>query len=454
MKDPKIAEKWNKVLKLLAPPTVTETAYNTWFKSLTPKYTDEDTGTFCLSTQIPLVYERVSARYLPLLEEKTSEALGKSYRVVIECEDKDQAKKKKAHKPAFVKTDDGRLTQEFYLNPKYNFSSFVISDSNRYAHAAAFAVAEEPARAYNPLFIYGGSGLGKTHLMHAIGHYILENHPKLSVLYVSSEMFTNELIKAIGENKMPAFREKYRHIDVLLIDDIQFFEGKEKTQDEFFHTFNTLYDSNKQLVITSDRPPSKLVNIEERLRSRFQMNVIADISKPDYETRVAILRKKAEQENIELTDDLNEVIALISSKEKNNIRELEGAFIRVISFSNLLGKKVDVNFARSILKDVLEDSGVSITPDTIKRHVCKYFNIKQQDLDSKKRSRDIAYPRQIAMYLCKTLADCSYPKIGEAFGRDHTTVLYAYEKIAEEIEKNPSVKETVENIEELITAKQ
>ncbi len=308
--------------------------------------------------------------------------------------------------------------------------------------------AEAPSEAYNPLFLYGDSGLGKTHLMHAIGMYIMENYPHLKVLYISSEMFTNELIKAIGEKKMIEFKNKYRQVDVLLIDDIQFIGGKESTQEEFFHTFNTLHDLNKQIVISGDRPPNELTKIEDRLRSRFNSNVIADISPPDYETRVAILRKKAELANVIVDENISEVISLISEKVKYNIRELEGAFTRVLSFSALTNERITIKFAKDILKDIFSAEDFIISPEKIKKVVCKSFSIKVSELESSKRNRSLAYPRQIAMYLCREMTDLSLPKIGEYFGnRDHTTVMYACNKIATDINMDECLKETIKKIE-------
>ena len=343
------------------------------------------------------------------------------------------------------------MNKQKIFNPKFNFDNFVVGGSNKYAHAAALAVAESPSEAYNPLFIYGGSGLGKTHLMHAIGIYLLEKNPNLNVLYVSSEMFTNELIRALGEQKMNEFKSKYRKADVLLIDDIQFIEGKESTQEEFFYTFNTLYDSNRQIIISSDRAPNKLVNLDDRLKSRFQWNLIADIQPPDYETRVAILMKKAENMNIDVDDDLYDVICLIAEKIKDNIRELEGAFTRIVSFSHLLNEKADKTFAKRVLKDVLTNNEISVTPEKIKKVVAKYYNIKVSDLESTKKTNNIAFPRQVSMYLIRELTDSSLPQIGRYFGnRHHTTVKYACEKIENDIKSDETLKSVIESLKEEI----
>ena len=343
------------------------------------------------------------------------------------------------------------LDKEKIFNPKYTFDNFVVGNSNKYAHAAALAVAESPSEAYNPLFIYGGSGLGKTHLMHAIGIYLLENNPQINVLYVSSEMFTNEFIKAINTKTMNDFKKKYRQADVLMIDDIQFLGGKNETQEEFFHTFNSLYNLNKQIIISSDKAPNKLVNLEERLISRFQWNLIADIQPADYETRVAILLKKVENMNIDIDDnpDIYDVVCMIAEKIKDNIRELEGALTRVISFSQLLNEKLDKNFARKTLKDIFSNMEKTVTPEKIKKTVCRHYGIKISDIESSKKTNNIAYPRQIAMYLIREMTDYSLPKIGQFFGGKHyTTVLYACEKIENEMKTDRNLAEIIEAIKE------
>lgn len=331
------------------------------------------------------------------------------------------------------------------LNPKYTFDTFVIGNSNRFAHAASLAVAEAPAQAYNPLFIYGGVGLGKTHLMHAIGHYILDQNPDTKVVYVSSEKFTNELINSIRDDRNNEFRNKYRNVDVLLVDDIQFIAGKESTQEEFFHTFNALHDANKQIIISSDRPPKEIPTLEDRLRSRFEWGLISDIQPPDLETRIAILKKKAKVENIDVPDD---VMLYIASKIKSNIRELEGALIRIVAYSSLTNKKITTELAEEALKDIIsEDRPREVNVDLIKKIVSDEYKIRIEDFNSRKRTRAIAYPRQIAMYLTRELTDLSLPKIGDEFGgRDHTTVMHAHDKITEDILSSEEFKEKIENI--------
>lgn len=338
------------------------------------------------------------------------------------------------------------------LNPKYVFETFVIGNSNRFAHAAALAVADAPAQVYNPFFMYGGVGLGKTHLMHAIGHRILQNHPNLRVLYISSEKFTNELINSIRDGNPESFRQKYRNIDVLLVDDIQFLSKKEHTQEEFFHTFNTLHEANKQIIISSDRPPREIQTLEDRLRSRFEWGLITDIQAPDLETRIAILRKKALLENLNVPND---VMVYIASRIDNNIRELEGALIRVVAFASLTNQIITNELATRALKDVFPTGKTKqITLELIQEIVASYFKIKVDDLLAKKRTRNLAFPRQIAMYLCRELTDTSLPRIGEMFGgRDHTTVIHAHDKISrernEDMKLNNTIKELIKRIESM-----
>jgi chromosomal replication initiator protein len=331
------------------------------------------------------------------------------------------------------------------LNQKYTFDTFVVGNSNRFAHAASLAVAQSPARAYNPFFIYGGVGLGKTHLMHAIGHYILSQKPNYKVVYISSERFTNELINSIKDDKNVEFRNKYRTIDVLLIDDIQFIAGKERTQEEFFHTFNALHEANKQLVISSDRPPKEIPTLEERLRSRFEWGLITDIQPPDFETRIAILLKKASMENLTVPND---VINFIATKIETNIRELEGALIRIVAYSSLTNCPIDINLAEHVLKDILPDQKPKkITISDILQEVGRHFSLKMEDFKAKKRTKDLAFARQVAMYLCSELTDLSLPKIGEEFGgRDHTTVIHARDKIAQDMAKDPQLSMLIDSL--------
>jgi len=331
-----------------------------------------------------------------------------------------------------------RREPESRLNPKYVFESFVIGSSNRFAHAAAVAVAEAPAKAYNPLFIYGESGLGKTHLLHAIGHYVRSLYAGIRVRYVSSEEFTNDFINSIRDGKAEGFRRRYRDVDVLLVDDIQFLENKEQTQEEFFHTFNTLHNANKQIVISSDRPPKQLVTLEDRLRNRFEWGLITDVQPPELETRIAILRKKAAQEGLAAP---SEVLEYIASKISTNIRELEGALIRVTAFASLNRQPVDLSLAEIVLKDLItDDAGPEITAATIMAQTAQYFGLSIDDLCGASRSRVLVMARQIAMYLCRELTDLSLPKIGQQFGgRDHTTVMHADRKIRQLMAERRSV---------------
>ncbi|MEG0798323.1 MAG: chromosomal replication initiator protein DnaA [Acidaminococcaceae bacterium] len=335
------------------------------------------------------------------------------------------------------------------LNSKYVFETFVIGNSNRFAHAAALAVAEAPAKVYNPLFLYGDVGLGKTHLMHAIGNRIKKNNPKMKVLYISSEMFTNEMIFSIQKNTMDAFRNKYRNIDCLLIDDIQFLRKKESTQEEFFHTFNALHDANKQIIISSDRKPKEIETLESRLRSRFEWGLTTDIQAPDLETRMAILREKASQENVDIPND---VILFIASSIDTNIREIEGAYIRVVAYSSLNQIPITLDTAKTILSELdNENDKKQITIEAIQQVVANYYKIKMDEFLAKKRTRNVAYPRQIAMYICREITDYSLPRIGDVFGgRDHTTVIHACEKINKERKEDPVLDKTIKNfIEQL-----
>ncbi len=334
------------------------------------------------------------------------------------------------------------------LNPRFHFNSFVVGNNNRLAHAAALAVAQSPARAYNPLFIYGKVGLGKTHLLQAIGHYITENS-ELTFTYLSSEQFTNELINAIRDDKTTAFRRRYRNTDVLLVDDIHFLAGKERTQEEFFHTFNALHEAHKQIVLSSDRSPIEIPTLEKRLQSRFEWGLIADIQSPDLETRIAILKKKAEIENMELPD---EVATFIAERIKTNIRKLEGCLVRITAHSSLFKEKIDMNSVKEILKGILpEEKPRPITVELVQKTVSKYYKIKESTIKGKKRSRSIAFPRQIAMYLCRELTEDSFPEIGAKFGgKDHTTVMYAYRKIVEQAKKDEVLSNELKELENIL----
>ncbi len=429
---------WNRTLELLKG-EMTEISFNTWILTIEPIAIDSNT----LTLGVPADFQKgiLESRYSYLIKNALRQLTHKDFNIYFSTPSQTPVK------PAVQEyTED---TSGLFLNPKYTFDTFVIGNGNRFAHAASLAVSEAPAKAYNPLFLYGGVGLGKTHLMHAIGHFVLSQNPALKVLYVSSEKFTNELINAIKDDKNEEFRYKYRNIDVLLIDDIQFIGGKERTQEEFFHTFNALYEANKQIIISSDKPPKDITTLEERLRSRFEWGLIADIAPPDLETRIAILRKKAQLENLEVPDD---VMVFIADKVASNIRELEGAMNRVIAYSTLTENKINVDMAIEALKDMFNNSkAVVINSKTIQEAVSRYFHLKTDELKSKRRSRDVSFPRQIAMYLCRDMTDMSLPKVGDEFGgRDHTTVIHACEKITQDMANSAELRRTIEDIKKNI----
>ena len=431
---------WKDVLKVIKV-ELTEVSYNTWLKTIIP--ISMNNKKIVLAAPNDFTKGILEGRYLNLIKNAIKEVTKEDFAIQFIIPGDEQASNQvQNNQPVHEIQDNNQRSQ---LNPKYTFDTFVIGNSNRFAHAASLAVAEAPAQAYNPLFIYGGVGLGKTHLMHAIGHYILSQNPNSKVVYVSSEKFTNELINSIREYKNEEFRNKYRNIDVLLVDDIQFIAGKEGTQEEFFHTFNALHENNKQIIISSDRPPKEIPTLEDRLRSRFEWGLIADIQAPDLETRIAILRKKANIESIEVPDD---VMLYIASNIQSNIRELEGALIRVVAYSSLTNRDVTEELAQEALKDILSNSKpVEITVDLIKEVVSKNFKIKMEDFQSKKRTRAIAFPRQIAMYLTRELTDLSLPKIGDEFGgRDHTTVIHACDKINSDMKVDEDLKRKIEDV--------
>ena len=439
---------------------LSDMSYNTWFLPMGIRMIDDDMKTVYLTAENDFAASILSKRYREIIEDSFRKVLKKDYKIVIKTAESykhEEEKLEQINNISIDSSNDANGTSSFNEQnlsyQKYSFDNFVVGSGNKYAHAAALAVAESPSEAYNPLFIYGGSGLGKTHLVHAIALYLKEHRPELNVLYVSSEMFTNELIKALGENKQREFKNKYRKVDVLLIDDIQFLENKETTQEEFFHTFNDLYDLNKQIVITSDRPPNELTTLEERLRSRFSWNMIAGLSPSDYETRVAILVKKSENFKMQMDDDLYEVICLIAEKITDNIRELEGALKRINSFSNLFHEHIDVAFAKGILTEILKNNKSNVTPDKIKTTVCHKFNLKISEIDSSKRTNKVAYPRQIAMYLCRTMTDYSYTQIGNYFGgRHYTTVMHACDVVQKDIGKDEEKRNLISSLKEEIKA--
>ncbi len=428
---------WNEVLKLIKV-ELTEVSFNTWLKTIDPiSITDRE---ILLLAPNEFTKGILEGRYVNLIDSALRQITDKKYEILFTTPGEKIPEKKEV-----INHEEIEENQRAILNPKYTFDTFVIGNSNRFAHAASLAVAEAPAQTYNPLFIYGGVGLGKTHLMHAIGHFILEQNPDSKVVYVSSEKFTNELINSIREYRNEEFRNKYRNVDVLLIDDIQFIAGKEGTQEEFFHTFNALHEANKQIIISSDRPPKEIPTLEDRLRSRFEWGLITDIQAPDLETRIAILKKKANIENIEVNDD---VLLYIATMIKSNIRELEGALIRIVAYSSLTNSPISLELAEEALKDIISSKEVvEITPKLIKETVAKEYNLHMDDFSSKKRTRAIAYPRQIAMYITRELTDLSLPKIGDEFGgRDHTTVIHAYDKISDELKEDDNLRNKIDKM--------
>jgi len=435
-------ELWNEVLEIVKEDT-NQVSFNTWFKPL--KIVAYKDNTIYLETADEFLKNTLKKRHYNFLKNAFTYVLKKDTELIFtipgENIDKEEVRKNAATGSA---DEDNALSNGRKLNPKYRFDNFIIGNSNRFAHAASLAVAEAPATAYNPLFLYGGVGLGKTHLMHAIGHYILDNNPDAYVLYVTSEKFTNDLINSIKDGTNEEFRNTYRKADVLLVDDIQFIAGKESTQEEFFHTFNALHEANKQIIVSSDNPPSEIPTLEDRLRSRFEWGLIADIQPPDYETRIAILRKKAEAENYNVPDD---VISYIAQNIQSNIRKLEGALIRIYAYASLTNKKeVSLELAQEALKHLISNNK-KITLTDIKEVVANYYNISLEDLVSKKKTKNIAYPRQVAMYIARKLTDYSLPKLGEEFGgRDHSTVLHAYNKVEEDIESSQEVKKNVDDL--------
>jgi len=444
--DNRSSEIWQQVLSVIQT-KLSKPSYDTWFKATKATFLDE--GTVIVTAPTTFAVEWLETRYTKLVVSTLSEYLGTPVEVRFAIEENRPTEPPAPFLQAPVVKPAVAEENVSMLNPKYLFDTFVIGAGNRFAHAASLAVAEAPAKAYNPLFLYGGVGLGKTHLMHAIGHYILEHNPHMKVLYLSSEKFTNEFINAIRDNRGESFRNKYRSIDVLLIDDIQFLAGKDGTQEEFFHTFNALHEEHKQIVISSDRTPKEIPTLEERLRSRFEWGLITDIQPPDLETRIAILRKKAKAENLDIP---NEAMVYIANMIDSNIRELEGALIRIVAYSSLTNQDVTTHLAAEALKDILPNGrNRMITIQDIQQRVGEFYGLKLEDFKARKRTKAVAFPRQIAMYLSRELTDYSLPKIGEAFGgRDHTTVIHAHEKITGQLKVDPELYKIVQNLTEKI----
>ncbi len=450
----KILEKWEEILLYIKEEyEITDVSYKTWLLPLTPYSVDKDILTIIVPDDIFLNY--VKKKYELLLKVTVEEITGFPCEIQFILQDQVREKQEPAGKKLIQNTNatvSQLAIQNANLNPRYTFDTFVVGKNNNLAHAASLAVAESPGEIYNPLFIYGGVGLGKTHLMHSIAHFILKNNPNSKILYVTSEKFTNELIDAIrNKNNISTteFREKYRNNDVLLIDDIQFIIGKESTQEEFFHTFNALYEAKKQIIISSDRPPKEIETLEERLRSRFEWGLTVDIQPPDYETRMAILRKKEELEGYNID---NEVIKYIASNVKSNIRELEGALTKIVAFSKLNKREINTALAEEALKDLISPNSVTeVTPELIIKVVSEHFGITPGDIVAQKRSKELVFARQIAMYLCGNMTNESLQNIGKALGgRDHTTIIHGTKKIVSTLEKDETLRNTIDILKKKI----
>jgi chromosomal replication initiator protein len=422
-KEHEVKNTWDKFLDLIKS-RVSINTFNTWFQPTRLSRGEGDT----LFVQIPsAVFRQVLTRTYGEIVKAVFHQMGTpNTKVQYVCTEEEPVQAA----PAISSAKQSKLdfeSSDYQLNTRYTFDSFVVGKSNEFAHAASRAVAEQPSKSYNPLFLYGGVGMGKTHLMHAIGHTIKKRNPAMRLSYVSAEKFTIEVINSLRFDRMISFRDRFHTVDVLLVDDIQFIAGKERTQEEFFHTFNALHDTNRQIVIASDRSPKELADVDDRLRSRFEWGLIADIQPPDLETKIAILQKKAESENITLPDD---VCQFIASNIRSNVRELEGALIRLVAFGSLTGATVNLSTAQQVLKNIIDQQSRKVTIETIQKTVAEQFGLRVPEIKAKNNSRQIVFPRQIAMYLCKQLTEASLPEIGRQFGgKHHTTVLHSVDKI-------------------------
>ncbi len=446
-----IKEKWDEIKETIRKEyELTDVSYDTWIKPLSFYDVKENVVIIMIPSDQSHALNYISSKYKNFFKVIVSEMMNHTYDISFVLEK--EAMEKENNTEHMTKPSNHANYENANLNPKYKFDTFVVGSNNKLAHSAALASAESPGEVYNPLYIYGGAGLGKTHLMHSIGHFILEKNPGMKVLYVTSENFTNEVISCIRSGdalKMNNMREKYRTVDILMIDDIQFIIGKESTQEEFFHTFNTLHSAGKQIILSSDKPPKDMETLEERLRSRFEWGLIADIQPPDYETRMAILQKNAENYNKEIDD---EILSYIAENVKSNIRELEGALNKILAFSKL--NKVDINldYAEEALKDVIyPNKKKEITPSFIIEVVAEHFGISPEDIASRKRTAELVQPRQVVMYLCRQLTEASLQNIAKAIGKkDHTTVLHGIEKITEKMESDEELKNKVDIIRKKI----
>ena len=446
----KILEKWDEILQTVKTEhDVSDISFDTWIKPLEVFGVEGNTLYILVpSEQMTLSY--ISKKYYLPLKVAIAEIIGTEYEIQFILPE--QTRNIRPSNNKGKKTPEPEASKRSNLNPNYTFDTFVVGSNNRFAQSASLAVAESPGEAYNPLYIYGGPGLGKTHLMHSIGHFILERNPEAKVLYVTSEEFTNEVIESIrsgNASAMNKFREKYRTIDVLMIDDVQFIIGKESTQEEFFHTFNALHSAGKQIILTSDKPPKDMETLEERIRSRFEWGLMADIGTPDYETRMAILHKKEEMDGYDINE---EVIKYIANNIKSNIRELEGAINKVMAFAKLEKKEVTLELAEQALKDIISpDEKKVITPDYIISMVAEHFDVTVDDLCGNKRNSKIVTPRQIAMYLCKNMTDTPLDSIGALLGgRDHSTIIHGVQKISDEYESDETTRSLIDTIKKKI----
>ncbi len=451
----KILEKWNEILQTVKTEhDISDVSYNTWLKPLEVYGVQGNVLYILVSDSLALNY--IVKKYSLPLKVTIAELIGTEYEIeFILPEQKDSIQTGSSSAGSSLsnkKTAAMESAERSNLNPNYTFDTFVVGSNNRFAQSASLAVAESPGEAYNPLYIYGGPGLGKTHLMHSIGHFILEQNPDAKVLYVTSEEFTNEVIDSIrngNASAMTKFRDKYRTIDVLMVDDVQFIIGKESTQEEFFHTFNALHSAGKQIILTSDKPPKDMETLEDRIRSRFEWGLMADIGTPDYETRMAILRKKVESDEMNLSDD---ILNYIATNIKSNIRELEGALNKLLAYSNLVKTEITMDIAMKELQNIIiPDKPREITPQLIIEVVSEHFQISLDQMISKNRSSQIARPRQIAMYLCKTMTDTPLDSIGSLLGgRDHSTIIHGVNKVSDEYETNEDTRNLIDTIKKKI----
>ncbi len=440
------SQSWERVLSQLKG-QVSDQVFETWLRPL--RFVSREGSLLLVATPHKFFKQWIEENFLPQLEETARKEMGMdvSLEIVVGGDEEAEGDRISAAPPLLLEepAEDAagrRGRRNGALNPRYTFDLFVVGAGNQFAHAAAFAVASDPARSYNPLFIYGGVGLGKTHLLHAIGNRAVERNPRLKMCYITAEKFTNELIYSLRTNRMPDFKEKYRNVDMLLVDDVQFIAGKQRTQEEFFHTFNDLYSSHKQIVVTSDKFPKEIPDLEERIQSRFEWGLVADIQPPDMETRMAILNRKADADHIQLPED---VALLLATSIKNNIRELEGSLIRIGAHASLTKREINLDLAKEVLAKVLSTAGREISPEAILKAVSDHFGVKPADMRSNRKHKVVALPRQVAMYLMRQLTKASYPDIGKRFGsRDHSTVMYGVKMIEKKIRDDVSLKNSID----------